>query len=456
MAALAPVATASRNQSYDLFWGLRRPSEPLLVAVAVAWALCGPCSAALGGGLTALRAPRAVAVAVLKQPSAARPHPKGYVCYRASEASSPSPISLDGRLEEEAWRAAPWTDLFLDIEGASKPAPRHRTRAKMLWDDDCFYVAAELEEPHVWGTLAVRDSVIFHDNDFELFIDPDGDTHHYGEFEINALNTGWDLRLPLPYKDGGRADDGWDMKGLKTAVAVSGTLNDPRDVDQGWSIEIAIPWKAVASLTDDTSPRREAVRSGSLLKGYAEISGGMPRPVDRRSQPIPIPPGEGDQWRLNFSRVQWRHEVVGNEYRKVKDVREDNWVWSPQGVIDMHRPETWGYVQFSARTAVRAQTDPEAFRPDACWPVREFLRRIYNAQHTFRKQHGAFASTLEELGEASLPPESELLASPPVMESSGERFEVRVQTAASIGSSQEWRIREDSLIWSVPREADER
>ena len=50
---------------------------------------------------------------------------------------------------------------------------------------------------------------------------------------------------------------------------------------------------------------------------------------------------------MNCSRVEWRHQVVDGKYRKVPRTKEDNWVWSPQGVIDMHRPEKWGVVQFS-------------------------------------------------------------------------------------------------------------
>ena len=61
----------------------------------------------------------------------------------------------------------------------------------------------------------------------------------------------------------------------------------------------------------------------------------------------PTPPGDGDVWRVNFSRVEWRHQLVGGQYQKVPQTREDNWVWSPQGVIDMHRPEHWGKVRFS-------------------------------------------------------------------------------------------------------------
>lgn len=137
--------------------------------------------------------------------------PKGYVCYRAS-----GPVKVDGRLDETAWQQVPWTDPFVDIEGDAKPRPRFRTRVKMLWDAQYFYVGAELEEPHVWGTLTEHDSVIFQDNDFEVFIDPNGDNHEYYEFEINALNTGWDLLLPRPYKDGGKAVNSWEIPGLKS------------------------------------------------------------------------------------------------------------------------------------------------------------------------------------------------------------------------------------------------
>jgi len=233
--------------------------------------------------------------------------PKEYVCQRTK-----GKITIDGRLNESSWRNAPATDEFVDIEGDLKPRPRFTTRAKMLWDDQYFYISAEMEEPHVWGTLTRRDSVIFHNNDFEVFIDPNGDRDEYYELEINALNTVWDLFLPKPYRDGGKAQDNWDIVGLKTAVKINGTLNNPVDRDRGWSVEMAIPWKALAE--------------------YAHKS---------------APPADGDEWRVNFSRVEWQHEIVEGKYRKVAGTKEDNWVWSPQGVIDMHRPEMWGVVRFS-------------------------------------------------------------------------------------------------------------
>ena len=107
----------------------------------------------------------------------------------------------------------------------------------MLWDDHYLYIGAELEEPDLQASLTEHDSVIFHDNDFEVFVDPDGDGLLYSELEINALNTTWDLLLPKPYRAGGPALDGWELAGLKTAVKLDGTLNQPGDLDKGWTVE---------------------------------------------------------------------------------------------------------------------------------------------------------------------------------------------------------------------------
>jgi hypothetical protein len=327
--------------------------------------------------------------------------PKGYVCYQAS-----GPITIDGRLDEVAWQQVPWTDLFVDIEGDAKPRPRLGTRVKMLWDDQFFYVGAELEEPHIWGTLTQHDSVIFQDNDFEVFIDPNGDNHEYYEFEINALNTGWDLLLPRPYKDGGKAVSSWEIPGLKTAVHIDGTLNDPRDTDKGWTVEIAFPWKVLGELAYQ-----------------------------------PAPPRDGNQWRVNFSRVEWQHEVVDGKYRKVARTKEDNWVWSPQGVVNMHRPETWGYVQFSTAKVGEAQ-----FRPDHAGPARHLLHRIYYAQHRYQKEHGRWARTLAELGLSR--PAHDSLAGPPKMEVSESGFEITVALKRPDGPGQRWHIRQDSRVWA--------
>lgn len=286
------------------------------------------------------------------EPARGEPAPLGYVCYRCEKAPT-----IDGKLDDAVWKDAPWSTDFVDIEGDKKPRPRHRTRMKMLWDDQGLYIAAELQEPHVWGTLKEHDSVIFHDPDFEVFLDPDGDTHLYGELELNALNTTWDLLLIKPYRDGAPAVNGWEIIGLKTAVQVQGTINDPSDTDTGWTVEIAWPWKGLREITSAT-----------------------------------LPPRDGDQHRINFSRVEWDTEVVEGKYRKVPKRPEHNWVWSPQGAIDMHRPERWGYLQYSTQPR-----GPVAYKPDADQEVKDRLFAVHLAQKAHWKEKKQFAASIKEL-----------------------------------------------------------
>ena len=91
------------------------------------------------------------------------------LCYWAHRAAGL--VAVDGRLDEPSWQRAPWTTSFQDIEGSTSPVPEFQTRCKMLWDDDFLYVAADLQDRHVWATIKQRDATIYHDNDFEIFID---------------------------------------------------------------------------------------------------------------------------------------------------------------------------------------------------------------------------------------------------------------------------------------------
>ena len=241
--------------------------------------------------------------------SAQTTDPKGYEAHYTTR-----PPQIDGRIRPSEWRKAAWTDDFVDITGKPELKPAQRTRCQMLWDDDYLYIAARMEESDLWATLRERDAIIFHDNDFEIFIDPNNDTEQYFEIEVNAFGTVMDLFMNKPYRKGGIYDIHWNG-GMKTAVQIKGTLNNNRDRDKYWTLEMAIPFK------------------------------GLERP-GRISRPT-----RGASWRINFSRVQWKMEPDGIGYRKQKrpdgrNLPEDNWVWSPIGVVNMHIPENWGILTF--------------------------------------------------------------------------------------------------------------
>lgn len=287
--------------------------------------------------------------------------PKHYSCQRAEGRSDWS-----GRLDQPFWEKAIWTDEFVDIEGDLRPLPAKRTRVKMLWDDEYFYVGAELEDNEIWANQSERDSIIFYDNDFEIFIDPDGDTHNYYEFEINAMNTVWDLLLVKPYRDEGPAINGWDIRGLRTAVYIDGELNNPQAQNRKWSVEIAMPW----SILKECSAYQRA-------------------------------PQAGENWRVNFSRVQWQVDIVDNQYVKRinpatgNSFPEDNWVWSPMGIVNMHYPELWGYVTF-----VDGDTDQHINEQPHTTTIEQYkwvLRQLYYRQRQYASEHHAYADQLDIL-----------------------------------------------------------
>ena len=109
-----------------------------------------------------------------------------------------------------------------------------------------------------------------------------------------------DLLMDRPYRDGGKFYLPWDLRGLKTAVHVDGTLNDPSDTDKGWTVEMAIP---IASLCVEFQTPEELLAK---------------------------------DWKIGFSRVEWLKQ--GGP--------EENWVWNPTGLVDMHQPENWGVLHF--------------------------------------------------------------------------------------------------------------
>ena len=247
--------------------------------------------------------------------------PKHYIVNKINDQ-----INIDGIDDELAWNNAIYTDDFIDIEGSKIPS--QKTNVKMLWDEKFLYVFAKLYENHIWGDITKRDEVIYYNNDFEVFINPNDDVFSYGEIEINALGTEWDLFLNRPYRLKGKADSSWDINGLKSAVDISGTLNDPNDLDDYWTVEIAIPLKEIEKL--NTSGKDEKVISGDI-------------------------------WRINFSRVNWDFEINNGVYSRKKEngkyLPEYNWVWSPQGIINMHVPENWGYLVFSENDEIFNMTN---------------------------------------------------------------------------------------------------
>jgi hypothetical protein len=316
-------------------------------------------------------------------------NPRTYAVQRA-----PAAPTIDGRLTDDAWTRAAWTAPFVHSEGRDRPPPPFRY----------LYLAAELEEPDVRASFTTRDTTIWRENAFEVFIDPTGDTHHYYELQINARETRWDLMLTKPYRDGGVPISAWDLRGLKTGVAVQGTLNAPSNTDAGWTVELALPWAVLA----EAAPNAE-------------------------------PPGDGDRWRLNLTRMQWPASVVDGRY--VRDTSSsDASAWSPQGPGTFHMPERWGIVEFSD-AAVGTPADSVQVR--RIERIEWALRRLYYRQNAYEAEHGTYAASLRALDASSL----SLAEGPflPTLLTTQSTYEITAPT----GSGRTVHIRHDGAVWTT-------
>ena len=243
------------------------------------------------------------------------------------------PIKLDGKLDEQAWKDAPSTGLFVATQSGA--AAEHKTEAKILWDAENLYLAFDNTDSDVWSTLPKRDDKLWTQEMVEIMIDANADGKSYVEFQVASTGNVFDTYLPSWRKyendvDPKRKPYDWNSK-IKAAVKVDGTLNKRNDQDKGWVAEVAIPLADVAGL--DAAQK--------------------------------IAPKVGDSWRLNMFRMdapEGKPQVAS--------------AWSPPLVGDFHKLDRFGEVVFgdekgaapnaatnaaaAAAAAAAARRDPHA------------------------------------------------------------------------------------------------
>ena len=212
-----------------------------------------------------------------------------------------TPITIDGKLDEAAWFAAPVVGDFYFPWW--KEGKKEQTRAKLLWDDENLYIAFVCEDAHIAARHTERDGKIPDDDCVEVMVAPNTDTPDiYYNIEVNLLGGILDNFRPNgPSKP--RAPK-WDATGVRVAGTYLGTLNDDSDSDHYWLVEIAIP-----------------------LSNFAEVG----------RQPRPRP---GTAWNLNLNRHGGKVNYQASQ-------------WSPAETpnITFHTPDRFGRVVFSEKSS---------------------------------------------------------------------------------------------------------
>ncbi len=206
-------------------------------------------------------------------------------------------IKVDGILKESIWKNASIGAPFWRSRG-DKIAPV-QTKVMTAMDKNYLYVAFDVTDSDIHAIQNKDDSPMYDTDDVvELYLDANGDRKGYYEIQVSAAGKKFDSSFTGRRR--GR-NDAWNSN-IVYAVHLNGTLNNPKDRDKGWSVEIAVPWKSIVD-----APHH--------------------------------PPLDGDVWKAFFYRI--------NRYSDKKATSDDFTAWQPPYAGDFHNIRMMGDLIFT-------------------------------------------------------------------------------------------------------------
>ncbi|MCX7917302.1 MAG: carbohydrate-binding family 9-like protein, partial [bacterium] len=155
-------------------------------------------------------------------------------------------IMIDGEITSEEWGKKPTIKNFYR-PGCFDKKPYSNTVVWIKYDEESLYIAGKMEDKCLIGYVEKQDGPVWNDDVFEIFIKPKFNSTHYYEINSNILGTLFDAffhRKGVYYL---KNIEGFSS-GTKVATKIKGTLNND-DVDEGWEIEMAIPFSAFSKTT---------------------------------------------------------------------------------------------------------------------------------------------------------------------------------------------------------------
>ena len=169
--------------------------------------------------------------------------------------ASSKPIAIDGQLSENIWRTA--TPITLQFPWEEQTGSKQRTTVKLLRDQQYLYVGYECADTDITATHEKRDDPVYKDDCVEIFLKPSDKTDHYIGLEMNARGVLFDYYYAYPEKN----DYSFNLAGVQLKTALRGSLNNDNDQDQGWSLEVAIPWQSLNKLAEQLPPAKTTWRA---------------------------------------------------------------------------------------------------------------------------------------------------------------------------------------------------
>lgn len=233
---------------------------------------------------------------VLTLPVTVQPAPERLSSLSARRVTAP--ITIDGKLDEADWVLASTTVPFVDPMTGARGA--FETVARVLFDAERVYVGFDVKDAWIKSSFSKLDDHLWEQDAIEVMLDPDGDGQNYFEVQVSPLGVVFDTRYDTVRQPRPFGDVAWSSQAIAKAVT-TGTPNDD-ETDQGYVVEMSMPWTAFAVGATPASP-----------------------------------PAEGVAWRMNFYVMDSQRDVQ----RAV--------AWSAPRVPDFHTPQRFATVAFGER-----------------------------------------------------------------------------------------------------------
>jgi hypothetical protein len=142
---------------------------------------------------------------------------------------------IDGLLDDAVWAlAVPIEDLH-QVNPVEYDDPTERTEIRILYGDDALYISAKLwdsEPDRITAQVLRQGEGISNDDNFAIILDPHLDRRSGYRFQVNPNGVRWDAL----YSDTNNTESDWEGIWLAEAQI---------DAD-GWTVEIAIPFKTLS------------------------------------------------------------------------------------------------------------------------------------------------------------------------------------------------------------------
>jgi hypothetical protein len=222
-----------------------------------------------------------------------------YDIYRAA-----SPVVVDGKLDEPAWKQAPAAGDFHPVGDEAKV--RQQTIVKLAWDDENLYLGYYCLDRRISAYITERHGPVSQDDCVELFLSPNpSKVRNYYTFEINAIGA----MLNRIRTDWWTGPSTWEPDGVQYRTTWHGQAKkDVSNDDEHWIVEMAVP-----------------------LRNFAKDA-------------IHMPPADGDEWRLNLNRLEGTEGV--RQPRGQPRTGLSTWSPLPKQVRSFHSPDWFGWVRF--------------------------------------------------------------------------------------------------------------